>query len=148
MRLGRGLRRGLQLGCDQAGSKLTISLPSTIAGRGCWVDLSANDQLTPEAVLDTLRGGAALPSVRGAAALHVGYPHLLRHLRGEGLARLLAGPHVERRDAAFSSRPTARPPGLGTTTARPPGLLGGRRLRPPSCSRRRRGGGAAEEPRG
>jgi len=108
-------------------------------GRGCWVDLSANDRLDADAVLgllssstlgrgggedaptstlapgllspstsgpSTLGGGAASSSYtlgsgalasplrRGGgpvAAVHVGYPHLLRGLQGEGLARLLRG---------------------------------------------------------
>ena len=88
-------------------------------GRGCWVDLSANDLLTPEAVqlalpptrssattpnrsplpdpnstprqvLAQLSTPAAQPSLKAVRALHVGYPHLLTQLRGSGLADVLA----------------------------------------------------------
>jgi len=59
-------------------------------GRGCWVDLSANDLLTPVAVLETLRSRVAQPTLSTVRALHVGYPHLLRELRGSGLASVLA----------------------------------------------------------
>ena len=60
-------------------------------GRGCWVDLSANDRLTPEVVLAKMGSAAAQPSLSTVRVLHLGYPHLLRHLRGAGLAAVLQG---------------------------------------------------------
>ena len=84
-----GIDTTLLLRRDDVSTSLAVLPVFTAGGRGCWVDLSANDQLTADAVLGALREAAATPAVRGAAALHVGYPHLLRHLRGDGLARLL-----------------------------------------------------------
>ena len=85
-----GIDTSLLLRRRDVSTSLAVLPVFAAGGRGCWVDLSANDQLTADAVLGALRGAAATPAVRGAAALHVGYPHLLRHLRGDGLARLLA----------------------------------------------------------
>ena len=41
-------------------------------------------------MLETLRSRAAQPALGLIRALHVGYPHLLRELRGSGLATMLA----------------------------------------------------------
>ena len=41
-------------------------------------------------MLETLRSSAAQPALGCIRALHVGYPHLLRELRGSGLASMLA----------------------------------------------------------
>ena len=66
-------------------------------GRGCWVDLSANDKLDVPAVLAALATSApneaesAVSCVppNSLAAVHVGYPHLLRGLQGTSLYTLL-----------------------------------------------------------
>ena len=58
-------------------------------GRGCWVDLSANDQLTPEAMLGALSEPSAAPLRRSVRAVHVGYPHLLSGLQGDALREWL-----------------------------------------------------------
>ena len=58
-------------------------------GRGCWVDLSANDQLTPEAMLGALREPSAAGLRRSVRAVHVGYPHLLSGLQGDALREWL-----------------------------------------------------------
>ena len=58
-------------------------------GRGCWVDLSANNLLTPDVVLGAMRAPGAAARLAGVRALHVGYPHLLRGLQGPALLQLL-----------------------------------------------------------
>ena len=60
-------------------------------GRGCWVDLRANDLLTPTSALGALSAESAEPLRAGAAAVHVGYPHLLRGVQGPALLELLTG---------------------------------------------------------
>ena len=59
-------------------------------GRGCWVDLSANELLTPECMLAALSSSEAAHLRRDVRALLVGYPHLLSGLQGEALKELLA----------------------------------------------------------
>ena len=56
-------------------------------GRGCWVDLSANNRLTAPSMLEALRREPRL--CRDTRALHVGYPHLLPNLQGDALRSLL-----------------------------------------------------------
>ena len=68
--------------------------------RGCFVDLGANNRLTPDNVLaglssaaDKARGGELPAPRRALAALHFGYPHLLPRCGGRGLRRLLREVH-------------------------------------------------------
>jgi sugar/nucleoside kinase (ribokinase family) len=65
-------------------------------GRGCYVNLAANNDFKPEEVENALRKvSAALPDeyqdcCRGVAAMHFGYPHFLPKMQGRALANLLA----------------------------------------------------------
>lgn len=77
----------------RAPSRLTPLLPSRATvpngGRGCWVNLAANDGLTAAACLSAVdasyrRGGLY-------KTVHVGYPHLMAKLRGAELRALLEG---------------------------------------------------------
>ena len=58
-------------------------------GRGCWVDLSANELLDDGAALAAMRAPAAAAALGGCRAIHVGYPHLLARLQGDALRNLL-----------------------------------------------------------
>ena len=60
-------------------------------GRGCWVDLSANELLDDASALAAMRAPAAAAALGGCRAIHVGYPHLLANLQGDALRRLLDG---------------------------------------------------------
>ena len=66
--------------------------------RGCFVELGANDRLSPSDVLSALDAAAtaaaagSLPAPHGRiAALHFGYPHLLPACSGKHLVKLLRG---------------------------------------------------------
>lgn len=87
----QGVDTSLLLQLDGVSTSLAVLPVFEAGGRGCWVDLSANDRLTPALMLDAMctpGGAAALSSVR---ALHVGYPHLLKGLQGGGLRDVLDG---------------------------------------------------------
>ena len=57
-------------------------------GRGCFVNLAANDAFTKEEVLSRLSALAA-PVRDRTTNFHLGYPHLLKRLQGENLSSLL-----------------------------------------------------------
>jgi myo-inositol-1-phosphate synthase len=87
------------LGIDTSPMIIDSSLSTSLAvlpvfesgGRGCWVDLSANDALTASSMLQALRSPSAAAAVRRTRALHVGYPHLLKGLQGESLRDFISG---------------------------------------------------------
>lgn len=81
-----GVDKSLLVVDETVSTSLAVLPVFTSGGRGCWVDLSANDKLTPTIALDALRSEQALAWREMARALHVGYPHLLRGLQGEALA--------------------------------------------------------------
>ena len=51
--------------------------------RGCFVNLQANDSFTPSEALDVLLEAQHTkgPGSSPVAALHIGYPHLMRHFQ-------------------------------------------------------------------
>jgi sugar/nucleoside kinase (ribokinase family) len=86
---------------DEGLSTSTAVLPVyTDGGRGCWIDLSANDALNADAVLAALAPSRPTasspdehqpeqaPAAPPVAAVHIGYPHLLQSLRGAVLSSL------------------------------------------------------------
>uniref|UniRef100_A0A7S2B303 Carbohydrate kinase PfkB domain-containing protein n=1 Tax=Octactis speculum TaxID=3111310 RepID=A0A7S2B303_9STRA len=70
------------------GTSVAVLPVYTDGKRGCYVDLAANTELTVEHVLDGIKS-ATENRKQGYRALHFGYPHLLPHCSGRGLATLL-----------------------------------------------------------
>jgi len=80
-----GIDLRLMLELEDVSTALAVLPVFETGGRACWVDLSANDCLTPRTMLAALSAKRAAPIVRAARALHIGYPHLLQGLQGEAL---------------------------------------------------------------
>lgn len=59
--------------------------------RGCFVNLRANDAFTPH---DALAALGTPPALEGVAAVHFGYPHLMKHFQGRGLRDFIGGVHA------------------------------------------------------
>ena len=85
----QGIDTTLLLTDPKVSTSLAVLPVFEAGGRGCWVDLSANDQLTPEAMLAALKAPDARHIRDSAKAVLVGYPHLLKNLKGEALESLL-----------------------------------------------------------
>lgn len=86
----RGIDTSLIVTEPNVSTSLAVLPVFEAGGRGCWVDLSANDRLTPETILEALGAPSAHALRRDVRALLVGYPHLLRNLQGEALRSLLS----------------------------------------------------------
>ena len=85
-----GVNTDLLIKADDVSTSLAVLPVFSAGGRGCWVDLSANDRLTPDTMLTAMRTPAGTAALTRVSSLHVGYPHLLTGLQGAALKTFLA----------------------------------------------------------
>jgi len=69
----------------QCTSLAVLPILATTGARGCFVNLQANDSFTPTEALEALREGGREGGLQGVAALHFGYPHLMKQFQGTAL---------------------------------------------------------------
>ena len=94
-------------------------------GRGCWVDLSANELLDDGAALAAMRAPAAAAALGGCRAIHVGYPTC-----SPGCRATLSATSSRRRPPSSAAAASC---GASTSTASPTRPI----ARRSTCSRRR-----------
>ena len=109
---GEGIDTTLLLREPDVSTSLAVLPVFESGGRGCWVDLSANERLTPQRMLSALRTPEASHVRDDTRALLVGYPHLLKGLQGDALRDFLAGASelLGTRDGDDDAEAEASPP--------------------------------------
>ena len=85
----QGIDTTLLLRSSDVSTSLAVLPVFRSGGRGCWVDLSANDHLTCDAMADAVMRPEAEHIRQNARGIIVGYPHLLSNLQGTALCNTL-----------------------------------------------------------